>query len=263
MRGLRREYPDVPLVGVGGVLLEDNKILLIRRKNEPGKGLWSIPGGLVRLGERLDEAVEREVSEETGLRVAAERPIYAFDYVEVDGEGRVRYHYVIVDYLCRRVGGSLRPGGDAKEVRWTRLEDSLHLMLTDGTRKLIEEIRKPFSLVIKNRDVKKVLIGVPEGHKHARTVIVLRDGSKLILQEATMENLARAAVEVEMHPLRRAISLSARELGGEERKEGYDRYQLLEDDRPEEDIIREITTEVLGSVGPAGGEERPGGWTEG
>ncbi len=248
-----REYPPTPIVGVGGVLLRDDRVLLVRRKRDPGAGLWSIPGGHVRLGETLEEACARELAEETGLEVEPLRPIYAFDYIERDGEGRVRYHYVVVDLLCRPVGGTLRPGGDAKEVRWIPLDRALDLKLTSSTRRLLEELRRPFTVVVRNRDVDRFLFGVPRGHKHARAIFILRDGSRIVFQEATMENVARAVVNVEMHPSRKAIALRLVNLSREERKPDYDQNQLLEEELgPEE--IEEIITRELGSDVGEGGE---------
>ncbi len=236
-----REYPPTPIVGVGGVVLRDNRVLLVRRKREPGAGLWAIPGGHVRLGETLQEACERELLEETGLKVVALKPIFAFDYIERDEEGKVKFHYVVVDLLCRQIGGGLKPGGDAKEVRWIPLEDALNLKLTSSTRRLIEELLEPFTIVVRNRDVERVLIGAPKGHEHVRTVFLLRGGSKIVFQEATMENVARAIVNVEMHPTRRAVALRLRELSKEERKPEYDRHQLIEEELSDQEVIEEIS----------------------
>ena len=113
-----REFPTTPLVGVGALIVEGGKILLIRRAHEPMKGRWSIPGGLLELGESLQDGVRREVREETGLIVEPEEPIEILDRIYRE-EGRVRYHYVIVDYLCRVTGGSLQAASDAAEARWT------------------------------------------------------------------------------------------------------------------------------------------------
>ncbi len=234
-----RRYPEHPLPGVGGVLIKDNRILLVRRKSEPGRGYWAIPGGLVELGETLEEAVKREMLEETGLEVVPLYPIYADTIIVKDEEGRVEYHYVLVDLLCKQVGGRLRPGGDAKEVRWIDLDRATNLKLADSTRRLIESLKAGFRLNVRNRDVEKVLIGIPKGHKHKRVLIVLKDGSLIVLHEATAENLARAMVEVEMHPYREAISLRGVEL--ESRKEDYDKYQLIEEEIPEGLIVEEIT----------------------
>ncbi len=241
---MSREYPDHPLPGVGGVLLRNGKILLARRKTDPGKGYWAVPGGLVELGETLEEAVKREMLEETGLEVVPLYPIYADTVLVRDSDGRVKYHYVLVDLLCKQVGGRLRPGGDVKEVRWVDLNHALRLRLADSTKRLIESLTSGFRISVRNRDVERVLIGVPKGHKHKRVVLKLRDGSVIILHEATAENLARAMVEVEMHPYREAISLRGEEL--DVRKQDYDRYQLIEESLSEDLIVDEITKIIEG-----------------
>jgi 8-oxo-dGTP diphosphatase len=110
------EYPDHPVVGVGGVVLVDNRVVLIRRANEPRKGEWSIPGGKLEVGESLAEGVRRELREETGLDVEVGELIEAFDRVFRDAEGRVRFHYVILDFLCSVRSGRPTAGGDAQEI---------------------------------------------------------------------------------------------------------------------------------------------------
>ena len=125
-----REYPDRPLVGVGGVVIEDSRALLIRRGTEPLLGEWSIPGGTLELGETLEEGVARELLEETGLEVKVIELIEVFDriYIESppgDAEQKgPRFHYVIVDYLCERIGGSAVAGSDVTDVAFA-LEDEL------------------------------------------------------------------------------------------------------------------------------------------
>jgi 8-oxo-dGTP diphosphatase len=114
---MQREFPAAPLAGVGAVVVHCGRVLLVRRATEPARGQWSIPGGLVELGESLKEAVVREVREETGLIVEPVELIELLDRIYRD-DGRVRYHYVIADYLCRVTGGELRAGSDAAETRW-------------------------------------------------------------------------------------------------------------------------------------------------
>jgi ADP-ribose pyrophosphatase YjhB (NUDIX family) len=114
---LQREFPVAPLVGVGAVVVEQGRVLLVQRGTEPAKGQWSIPGGLIDVGESLREAVAREVHEETGLFVEPVELIELLDRIHRDGD-RVRYHYVIADYLCRVVGGRLVAASDADAVRW-------------------------------------------------------------------------------------------------------------------------------------------------
>ena len=114
---MQREYPEMPLVGVGAVIVHQDRVLLIRRGTEPMKGRWSIPGGLIELGESLHDAVRREIREETSLDVEPVALVELVDRVHRD-ETRVRYHYVIADYLCRVVGGEPQAGSDAAEVYW-------------------------------------------------------------------------------------------------------------------------------------------------
>ncbi len=137
---MQREYPSVPLVGVGAVIVHQGRVLLVQRGREPMKGRWSIPGGLVETGEMLSEAVVREVREETGLEVEPVELIELLDRIHREGE-RVRYHYVIADYLCRVTGGTLKAASDADAVRWTeRAEWNSHsaLMLDPITVRVIE-----------------------------------------------------------------------------------------------------------------------------
>jgi 8-oxo-dGTP diphosphatase len=130
---LQREFPDAPIVGIGGVVVDQGRVLLVQRGREPSKGKWSLPGGMLELGESLEEGVRREVAEETGLEVEAVELVELIDRVlrEPGAEGeRVRYHYVIADYLCRVVGGSLQAGSDAAAVRWVeRAEWNSHSVL--------------------------------------------------------------------------------------------------------------------------------------
>ncbi len=108
-----RQYPDRPIVGVGAVVVVEGKVVLIRRRFEPMKGHWSLPGGAVELGETLEECVAREMQEETGLEVEVGPVIEVFDRIIKDDESRVEYHYVLVDYLCWPIAGELRAGSDA------------------------------------------------------------------------------------------------------------------------------------------------------
>ncbi len=114
---MQREYPPAPLVGVGAVVVDQGRVLLVRRGREPLKGHWTLPGGMLELGEPVTAGVVREVLEETGLTVEALELVELVDRIYREGE-RVRYHYVIADYLCRVTGGRLRAGSDADEARW-------------------------------------------------------------------------------------------------------------------------------------------------
>jgi ADP-ribose pyrophosphatase YjhB (NUDIX family) len=127
---MQREYPTTPLVGVGAVIVEAERVLLVRRGTEPLKGHWSLPGGLLEVGESLTEGVKREVREETGLVVEPVELIELIDKIHRE-DNRVRYHYVIADYLCRVAGGVLRAASDADAVRWVeRAEWNSHSALS-------------------------------------------------------------------------------------------------------------------------------------
>jgi 8-oxo-dGTP diphosphatase len=124
-----REFPSVPLVGVGGVVVHENRVLLVQRGTEPLKGQWSIPGGLIDVGETLRGAVIREIKEETGLDVEPIELVELLDRIH-RADGRVSYHYVIADYLCRVAGGTLGAASDAAAVRWVeRAEWNSHSAL--------------------------------------------------------------------------------------------------------------------------------------
>jgi 8-oxo-dGTP diphosphatase len=139
---VRRLYPKQPLVGIGAVIVCSNKILLEKRRNEPGKGKWSIPGGIVELGEKAEQTVLREVMEETNLTVEKPEIIDAVDNVELDENGRVKYHFVIIDYYVKLKGGKLRASSDAAELRWVRLEDVESYVLTGTFREFFLRSRE-------------------------------------------------------------------------------------------------------------------------
>lgn len=127
---MKREFPDHPMVGVGGVVVHRGRVLLIRRGGEPLKGEWSLPGGLVELGEDLAEAARRELKEETGLDVEPLEILTVFDRIFREGR-RIRYHFVIVDFACRLKGGRLAPASDVMDARWVRREDLPQYHLTE------------------------------------------------------------------------------------------------------------------------------------
>ncbi len=139
---MTREYPAKPIVGVGAVIICDNKILLVKRGSEPGKDKWSIPGGIVELGETVKETIVREVREETGLDVEACNLIDVVDNLEQDDEGRWRYHFVILDFFVRIKGGHLQAGSDVLEVRWVFLKEAEGFELTTTFRDFFERNRE-------------------------------------------------------------------------------------------------------------------------
>lgn len=151
-----REYPERPIVGIGGVVIESGRTLLIRRGHEPLLGEWSIPGGSLELGETLEEGVARELLEETGLQVRVVELIEVFDriYVESTAEApaskkRPRFHYVIVDYLCERISGEPVAGGDAVDVAFAREEELGKYRLTETATRILH---KAFAMSRKKKD---------------------------------------------------------------------------------------------------------------
>ena len=137
---MRREYPEAPIVGVGAVVIDVGKVLLVLRGGEPLKGEWSLPGGVLELGETLQQGVVREVLEETGLHVAPEGVVEVLDRItrEKDSD-QVRYHYVLVDFVCRVAGGVLCGGSDADEARWVERSHLHEYALAPVTLRVIEK----------------------------------------------------------------------------------------------------------------------------
>ena len=141
---MNREYPERPIVGVGAVIVDAKarRVVLVRRGAQPLEGRWSIPGGALELGETLRAGTEREAREETGLAVSAEDLLAVLDRIIPGDNGRLRYHYVLADFLCSIRGGELRAGGDATEVAWAG-EDDLEKFQLDKL--AVEVIRKAFA----------------------------------------------------------------------------------------------------------------------
>jgi len=137
---MESEYPESPRLAVGGVVIRGRRVLLVRRAKAPSKGQWAIPGGRVELGETLQEAVEREVFEETGVRVQAGEICHVFDVVRRDDAGRVRFHYVIVDLVAEYVSGEPRAADDASEAGWLSPDELRDLTVNRNTRELLKKI---------------------------------------------------------------------------------------------------------------------------
>jgi mutator protein MutT len=139
---LKRVYPDKPVVGVGAVIVHEGKILLEKRKNAPGKGKWSIPGGLVELGESTEQAVIREVKEEAGLDVEEPRLVDVVDDVSLDEKGAVKYHFVIVDYVINVMRGVPKAASDADELEWVPFSEVEEYDLTRSFRSFFRRNRQ-------------------------------------------------------------------------------------------------------------------------
>jgi mutator protein MutT len=134
-----RSYPDRPFVGVGAVLVHEGRVLLVKRRHEPLAGQWSLPGGTVELGETLESCLVREMAEETGLDVGVGPVLQVFDRITRDAEGRVSFHFVLVDYLCRVVGGALCPGSDVEDAVFAGKADLSRYGLAREALSVIEE----------------------------------------------------------------------------------------------------------------------------
>jgi 8-oxo-dGTP diphosphatase len=130
---MQREFPATPLIGVGAIIIEDSRVLLVKRAHPPLEAQWSIPGGVLEVGELVREAAIREAREETGLIVEPEALLGVYDRILRNAEQRVQYHYVLIDFFCRRVGGELKAASDAAEVRWFPREELPPLNLADDT----------------------------------------------------------------------------------------------------------------------------------
>lgn len=133
-----RRYPTRPYIGIGAVVLDADRVLLVRRGSEPQKGLWSIPGGGLELGETLEQGVRREALEETGLDVRIVQSLDTFERILRDDSGRVEYHYVLADFLCEPSGGILRAGDDADQAAWFRREELAGLPTTPLVAEAVE-----------------------------------------------------------------------------------------------------------------------------
>jgi 8-oxo-dGTP diphosphatase len=134
---MKREYPDQPLVGVGAVIIEGDRVVLVKRGHPPLAGEWSIPGGVLEVGETLRQAAVREAREETGVTVEPGELLGVFDRVLRDESGRAKYHYVLIDFLCRRLAGDPQAAGDAAEARWFTREEVTQVRLAKDTAEVI------------------------------------------------------------------------------------------------------------------------------
>ncbi len=141
---MRREYPTQPIVGVGALIVDNGRLVLVKRGVEPDRGGWSIPGGAVDLGERVREAAVREAEEECGLdiEIMVDRPMDVVDSIYTDEKGGFRYHYVLLQFLARSRGGKLKPGSDVLDAKWVPLEDVETYDLTKSFRSFFKKHRQ-------------------------------------------------------------------------------------------------------------------------
>jgi 8-oxo-dGTP diphosphatase len=135
-----RLYPSRPIPGVAGVILDGSRILLSMRGKPPSEGKWGLPGGAVEVGETVKEALIREILEETGVTVKPIRLITSLDSIHRDDDGRVRYHYVLFEYLCEYVSGEVSPGSDAPEARWVKLDELDSVDIMPSTKKFLLKV---------------------------------------------------------------------------------------------------------------------------
>lgn len=134
-----REYPERPVVGVGGVVIFEGRVLLVRRGAPPFEGEWSIPGGMLETGETILEGVRRELAEETGMDVRVIDLIEVFERMSLDAEGKSKYHYVVLDYFCEVIGGDACAGSDAAEVAWATKENLSEYALSASAHRVIQK----------------------------------------------------------------------------------------------------------------------------
>ena len=135
-----RVYPERPIVGVGAVVLDDDgRVLLVKRANEPLKGEWSLPGGAVDVGETLENGIRREVREETGIEIEVGPIVDVLDRIRHDAGGRVQFHYVLIDFLCRSRGGVLQSATDAEQAAWVACSELRHYGVANATITVIEK----------------------------------------------------------------------------------------------------------------------------
>ena len=136
---MKRDYPERPIVGVGAVIIDGDRALVVRRATEPLKGEWSIPGGVLELGETLRAGAAREALEETGLTVEVGEVLEVFDRIIPDAAGKTRYHYVLVDFLCRKLSGEAHAGSDVSEARWITAAELETFAIADSAANVIRK----------------------------------------------------------------------------------------------------------------------------
>lgn len=137
---MSREYPELPIPGVAAVVIRNDAILLVKRGQEPSQGVWGLPGGVVELGETIEEAVSREVKEETGVDISPVRLLTVLDSVTKDESGKIRYHYILFEFLCKFLGGEPKASSDVQAAMWVSLSSLGSVNIMPWTRKFIDKI---------------------------------------------------------------------------------------------------------------------------
>lgn len=136
-----REYPDRPIVAVSAVVVnQEKKVLIVRRAKSPGKGLWSLPGGAVKLGEKLEDALKREIQEECGISIEIKKLIDAFDRILFDEKNNIKYHYVIIDYLCFTEENKIFPATDVDGYAWIKQNEIDKYIYTPGVKEFLYQV---------------------------------------------------------------------------------------------------------------------------
>jgi mutator protein MutT len=137
---MKREYPEQPIPCVAAVIIHDGKVLLTKRGNEPGYGKWGLPGGVVELGEKVEEAIIREVYEETGIKVEPLKILAVLDSIRIDNEQKIRFHYVLIEFLCRYIHGCVTSSDDALDARWVSAKKLDEVDIMSFTKNFIEKV---------------------------------------------------------------------------------------------------------------------------
>jgi 8-oxo-dGTP diphosphatase len=144
---MSREYPLYPIPGVAGIIVRDDEVLLVQRGKDPSKGKWGIPGGVVEVGETIEEAIVREVKEETGCECKPIKRLAIFDSIRKDDDGRIHWHYILFEFLCKYISGEVLASDDAAEARWVKLTELERVNIMDSTRKFIEKVIREEKLI--------------------------------------------------------------------------------------------------------------------
>lgn len=139
LRNEPHKFPEKPVLAVGAVVFKDDKILLVKRGNAPAENMWAIPGGKVELGETLKEAAQRELLEETGIRIKAGDPVYSFEVIQRNESGKILFHYFIVDLEAQYLSGDIKPADDAKDAAWISEENLNKIKVNPNTLKLLKQ----------------------------------------------------------------------------------------------------------------------------